>query len=73
MAMKFWDSTGAVSVVGVIGTIPDETDCEPVFTYKRNYSLLSTFEPFRQFKDGKWKDYALISTIYTRFEVVDLE
>jgi len=35
--------------------------------------MMKTFEPFRQFKDNVWHDYALISTQYTRFEVVDLE
>lgn len=46
---------------------------DEVFSYLRNYSMMQTFEPFRQLKDGVWKDYALISTHYTRFEVVDLE
>lgn len=45
-----------------------------VFEYDRNYSsMYNTFHPFRQLKDGKWHDYALISTKYVRFEVVDLE
>jgi len=43
-----------------------------VFEYDRNYGMMGTFEPFRQLKDGVWRDYALISTKYTRFEVVDL-
>lgn len=46
---------------------------EKIFSYPRNYSMMKTFEPFRQLKDGVWKDYALISTEYTRFEVADLE
>lgn len=45
----------------------------PVFEYVRNYGLGRTFEPFRQLQDGVWKDYALISSEYTRFEVVDLD
>jgi hypothetical protein len=46
---------------------------EDIFSYHRNYSMMQTFEPFRQFNNGEWHDYALISTMYTRFEVVDLE
>lgn len=41
--------------------------------YGRNYSMLKTFEPFRQLRDGEWHDYALISDRYTRLAVVDLE
>lgn len=44
-----------------------------VAEYERNYSMLKTFTPFQQFVDGSWHDYALISTVYTRFEVLDLE
>lgn len=40
--------------------------------YGRNYSMLRTFEPFRQYKNGIWKNYALISTSYTRLSVMDL-
>lgn len=47
---------------------------QPWFEYERNYvSLMRTFEPFRQLKDGKWRDYALVSSEYTRLEVLDLE
>lgn len=46
---------------------------EEVASYQRNYSMLKTFEPFRQLKNGVWKDYALISTKYTRLEVMDLQ
>jgi hypothetical protein len=46
---------------------------EDIFEYDRNYSMMKTFEPFRQLKNGVWHDYALISTRYTRFEVLDLE
>lgn len=47
---------------------------ENVYTYERKYSsMFNTFEPFRQLRDGVWKDYALISSDYTRFEVVDLQ
>jgi hypothetical protein len=41
--------------------------------YGRNYSMLQTFEPFRQLRDGEWHDYALISDRYTRLAVLDLE
>lgn len=44
-----------------------------VFTYRRNYDMMKTFAPFRQLRDGVWRDYALISTNYTRFEVADLQ
>jgi len=44
-----------------------------VYEYDRNYSMMKTFEPFRQLQNGVWRDYALISPQYTRFEVVDLE
>lgn len=59
-------------IVTVFRNSPDGSK-EKVFEYPRNYSMMQTFEPFRQLKDGVWKDYALISTKYTRFEVVDLE
>lgn len=45
---------------------------EQIAEYDRNYSLLKTFEPFQQLRNGIWKDYALISTRYTRLEVMDL-
>lgn len=49
-------------------------DKERVFSYKRNYpSMLHTFEPFRQLQGDAWHDYALISSDYLRFEVLDLE
>ena len=51
----------------------DDGTVTTAFEYDRNYSMYSTFEPFRQLKDGVWHDYALISSRYTRFEVVDLE
>lgn len=41
--------------------------------YSRNYSMLQTFEPFRQLRNGVWRDYALISDRYTRLAVLDLE
>lgn len=46
---------------------------EDVYEYFRNYAMYSTFEPFRQLKDGVWREYALISSKYVRFEVLDLE
>lgn len=45
---------------------------EDIYTYDRNYSMMRTFEPFRQLHDGVWTDYALISPRYTRFEVLNL-
>src|ERR1017187_3720312 len=49
----------------------------PVYEYARNYSMMHTFEPFRQLQevDGgyAWKEYALISPSYTSFQVLDLE
>ena len=50
----------------------EDSSWEEVAVYQRNYSMLKTFEPFRQLKNGVWKDYALISTKYTRLEVMDL-
>lgn len=50
-----------------------ESSWQEISVYQRNYSMLKTFEPFRQLKDGIWKDYALISTKYTRLEVMDLQ
>lgn len=44
-----------------------------VTTYNRGYSFYKTFEPFQQEKDGIIHDYALISSVYTRSEVLDLE
>lgn len=71
----------ARTIVTVYDTMhPDFTDeptedipGKPVFTYHRNYSMMSTFEPFRQLHNGVWHNYALISTQYTRFEVADLD
>lgn len=44
-------------------------DGEPVARFDRNYSLLQTFEPFRQ----RSRDYALIAPQYTGTSVMDLE
>lgn len=46
---------------------------ELIYSYERNYPMALTFEPFRQYRDGEWHDYALISPEYTRFQVLDLE
>lgn len=46
---------------------------EPITTYDRNYSMMRTFEPFRQLRDGVWRDYALISRQYVELEVMDLQ
>lgn len=43
------------------------------YEYVRTYSMLRTFHPFRQLRDGSWHDYALISSLYYSFEVLDLE
>lgn len=54
-----------------------ENDIPVIWTkvaeYDRNYSFLKTFEPFRQLRDGEWRDYALISRRYTYLEVMDLQ
>lgn len=43
-----------------------------VYEFGRNYSN-ALFEPFQQYQDGVWHDYALISPSYTTFQVLDLE
>jgi hypothetical protein len=43
-------------------------DNSPIFTFERSYSMLQTFEPFRQ----AGRDYALVSRDYTKTAVVDL-
>lgn len=48
-------------------------DGETIYTYDRNYSMLHTFHPFRQFKDGEWRNYALISPQYSTYAVLDLQ
>lgn len=58
--------------VQVFHHAPDGTKTQ-VYEYGRNYSMMKTFEPFRQWKDGVWHYYALISPFYTSFEVLDLE
>lgn len=45
---------------------------DKVYEYSRNYSFMNTFEPFRHLANGRWGEYALISSNYVRFEVVDL-
>ena len=40
--------------------------------YTRDYAMLQTFHPFRQYQDGVWRDYALIAPDYTRTSVMDL-
>lgn len=69
-----WTKT-TVSVKRCIDTGNREVDSswEEIASYERNYSMMKTFEPFRQLKDGVWKDYALISPRYTRLEVMDLQ
>lgn len=48
-------------------------DGEAIYTYDRNYAMLNTFHPFRQFKDGEWRNYALISPQYSTYSVLDLQ
>lgn len=45
----------------------------PVFEYERGFAGPGPFEPFRQLRDGVWRNYALISPKYTSFAVVDLQ
>lgn len=63
-----WKSTA----VTIWRTAQEGDDPVKVFEYNRNYALGKTFLPFRQLQEGAWKDYALISSEYTRLEVVDL-
>ncbi len=60
-----WDST----IVEVFRRIGSSGDLEKICEYERNYSLLLTFEPFRQ---GS-RDFALISRDYTKTAVLDLK
>ncbi len=60
-----WDST----IVEVFRRNSSSGDLEKICEYERNYSLLLTFEPFRQ---GD-RDFALISRDYTNTAVLDLE
>lgn len=46
---------------------------EPIYTYDRNYGMIHTFHAFRQFKDGVWRNYALISPKYSTYSVLDLQ
>jgi hypothetical protein len=60
-------------LIDIIKTSPNGEE-ERVHQYTRNYSALyRTFEPFRQYRDGVWKNYALLSTEYVRLAVMDLE
>jgi hypothetical protein len=60
-----WDST----IVEVFRRSHTSGDIEKVCEYERNYSLLQTFEPFRQ---GS-REFALISRDYTKTAVLDLK
>jgi hypothetical protein len=59
-----WDST----IVEVFRRADSGGGPEKVCEYERNYSLLQTFEPFRQ----GGREFALISRDYTRTAVLDL-
>jgi hypothetical protein len=60
-----WDST----VVEVFRRADARGGPEKICEYERNYSLLQTFEPFRQ----GGREFALISRDYTRTAVLDLD
>lgn len=64
-----WDST---SVRVMRWTDREKVASVQVGEYTRNYSMLGTFCPFRQLRDGEWKPYALISPEYVRTSVMDL-
>ncbi len=51
----------------------EETGDVQVAEYERNYNMRKTFEPFSQKQEGRWHDYALISSDYTSLAVLDLE
>lgn len=51
----------------------EDGSIETVLEYVRNYAFYKTFEPFQQFKNGKWTAYALISPEYSDYQVVNLE
>jgi hypothetical protein len=51
----------------------DDGSIDDVYVYRRNYSMMNTFEPFRHLSNGVWGDYALISPQYVRFEVLNLQ
>jgi hypothetical protein len=59
-----WDST----IVEVFRRADTPNDPKKICEYERNYSLLQTFEPFRQ---GS-REFALISRDYTRTAILDL-
>jgi hypothetical protein len=59
-----WDST----IVEVFRRADSGGGPEKICEYERNYSLLQTFEPFRQ----GGREFALISRDYTRTAVLDL-
>lgn len=53
----------------------DDPDAGPrlVGTYERTLAYgPPPFEPFRQYRNGVWRDYALISADYTHLSVMDL-
>lgn len=53
----------------------ESSTSEPVYEYDRNFSMLDTFEPFRLWDESQqtWRHFALISPLYTNFEVLDLD
>ena len=59
-----WDS----AIVQIFPRSESPGDTEEIVRYERNYSMLQTFEPFRQRK----RDFALISRDYTKTAVIDL-
>jgi len=59
-----WDS----AIVQIFQRGDPHGDMKEICAYERNYTLLQTFEPFRQRK----RDFALISRDYTMTAVLDL-
>ncbi len=59
-----WHST----IVKVLRRTSSSADVEEICEYERNYSMMQTFEPFRQ----GTSEFALISRDYTRTAVLDL-
>lgn len=59
-----WDST----IVEVFRRSGSRDNAEKICEYERNYSLMQTFEPFRQ----GGREFALIARDYTRTAVLDL-
>lgn len=59
---------------GIHSIITVHDNGKEIYEYRRNYGFLKTFEPFRWWNDEKsrWEYYALISPIYTGFQLLNL-